>query len=1262
MRTDPAGSQLTSRKREPRIAVGIIYPTGSIYITNKGALSNVPGNVVHGALEDISSVGRDLSPLDARSTIASFSFSVVDVDGELTDELRAQLVAGEGVGRRDVRVYTGDTDDFTDGTWSLVDTFVIDSVVQYDRGSYRFSCLDRQRQLREKIFPAVSTRLTADLGVGDTTVTVSNTDGFDLVPHTASFSDAPSTSVLYFRIKKTGEIIRATGKTSTTFTGCTRERFNTIAQAVDLDPSADVDKQPEVELIYYLEMPAPQLAYALMTGDILGTANSLPDGYHVGIDPAFVDDDLFTNIGADLYNPSDVTKGLVLSFGTHRGLRETDGKRFIEEQVLFPMWTFLPVSNEGKFGLRRLVRLLADAAPVALVDEDTIMSHGSLDHQVGEVANRVVINWNHDGERFTRQNIFTNAGSISAHGVGKTLEFDLLGVTVARHTRETVRRIFDAMTDRHGAPSQTMELELSATLNQLEVGDVIRTTLAGVRDYAAAGSLDRSFEVQSKSWNPRTGEVRVQGFASTARVEPDEQDPGPAPPLADAWYSSEGTALNTVLTMVGNAVTVSGNLPAGIYYHLNDLTINAGVTVTVNGNVHLRVRGAPTINGKIDGKGRGLPALVETSVVGNDPVPFGENNAQTFGATRSSGGINYNSNFGQYRPADGRFNIGAPAIARPALIVESGALLGMPTELRGTPGVPGGLVVNIVGWDVLVVGAPGGASGAGLSIVCRDVLTFGASGEIDLSGANGTAPGATTSVGGHNVYAGAGAGGAPGTLLVVLDGNDIPLPDLTDAFVAVMGATPQTGNRIEDELGIDLPSDPLTGFDPGLSQLDLWQSAHIAMWVPQDIETGDGDDEIVPAPTALAASVASDVGVILTWTSPPADKHDFIEVWRATTNDRTGAVRVFRGRADSYFETSATAVTRYFWIRAGREALGYSDWQPTGSTNGVSARYGGVLALEQWTPNLVNVTRDGQAFTKTGGSNGTFDASVYSSEGYSRCAITFKASQTNNTIDVGFDTNPSAAHDRNSIEYSIIAGSDGHVYTWDSVGGAVDSGLTYTTSDLFALVYDGTFMRWYKNGTLLRTTPVASANAVYFLDSSFYETGAAINELRFGPGTNVGTGNIDPESATVLVSSQPADATQVLPSISYSGGGTLIDYSVITSATWVNDTGEAIDVALRQSARVQLAASDSLIGRKLAMRWTLNGGGSYSYDGTSTDNLNITAADFQAKSTQRTVTVGVGETITVQSIIVLVIPDPTSGDPADVQYRGLSLSIEAILR
>jgi hypothetical protein len=166
----------------------------------------------------------------------------------------------------------------------------------------------------------------------------------------------------------------------------------------------------------------------------------------------------------------------------------------------------------------------------------------------------------------------------------------------------------------------------------------------------------------------------------------------------------------------------------------------------------------------------------------------------------------------------------------------------------------------------------------------------------------------------------------------------------------------------------------------------------------------------------------------------------------------------------------------------------------------------------------------------------------------------------------------------------------------------------------------------------------------------------------FGPVTNTGTQQLDPESATVLASSQPSDSTKTIAFISYSGGGTLVTDDPITDVSWTNDTGESVDVVIRSSGRYALVSVDAVIGRKITMRWSLNGGGSWSYDGTSADNPNISSTTFQDRVSQRTVTVADGETLDAEIDLLLIIPDPTAADPADVYYRGLSLSIEAILR
>lgn len=161
----------------------------------------------------------------------------------------------------------------------------------------------------------------------------------------------------------------------------------------------------------------------------------------------------------------------------------------------------------------------------------------------------------------------------------------------------------------------------------------------------------------------------------------------------------------------------------------------------------------------------------------------------------------------------------------------------------------------------------------------------------------------------------------------------------------------------------------------------------------------------------------------------------------------------------------------------------------------------------------------------------------------------------------------------------------------------------------------------------------------------------------------VGYPDIGPNAAEEVVSAQPSDGTHTIGTVS-NGGSTLTSYEPITNAdvSWQNTTGDSVDVLLRLAARVALSASDSIVGRKLAMRWSVNGGSSWSYDTLDASNPNIVSTSYEIRSTQRTVTVAPGETLDVEAIVVVIIPPFASGDPADVLYAGLSLSVEAIKR
>lgn len=951
MRIDPAGARLDQRNREPLSVVAIMYDVGSIYLTNKkaGAISNVPGSVVAGCLEDISAVSQELHPDEGRATIGSLSFSAVDLAGALTDLIRDQLFDEDaGVRHHEVRLFTGDSSNFTDGTWRQVATYIVDGIVEYDQGAYRFSCSDRQREMRKDIFTLAKTRLEVTLEPSHIVMTVNSTDGFEMLQHTASFTDAPLATVGYLHVLKTGEIIRYTAKTATTFTGLVRE-INSVATRVEVaPPPADDDKKPEIEEFPYLELPAPQLAYALLTGTILGTAITLPESWHLGVATTSVDSASFTNIGTDLFDPNNFDAGTVLRF-IHR--KKVDGKRFIEEQVLAPIGCFLAITADGKLQLRRMVRALADAATIRTLTDDDFISHGPLGHDQSALINEVDLHWNYDGDGFTRTAHLVNGDSITTHKLAGVRELECEGLVPTRVSPDLVKAVFDRITDRYGAPPLKLAGQISAIHNDLEVGDCIRVQLTNVRDYAGITTLDRAFEIQQISVNWITGDVEVQLFGSAARVEPDA--PGDnLSALADLWYSSQGTNLTSVLTIVGGAVTTNGSITGGsdlrtaVFYFGGNLTINAGVTVTITGNVQLRILGTLTINGSINGVGGGIAAVSDPNSVSS---PLNQSNmgqvVQTVGSTRGSDGIWFQG--GQHLAFSSIPYMGLESLPRFSLQgTEAGGLEGIPAELRGTQGAWGMGVLEGGSLTVRALGSAGGASGAGLMLVLRGGLVFGVSGTINLSGQNGAAPGSSISVGGKLNVPGGGGGGAPGCLLVAFDKRDTAYPDLVNKFIANHGSTTQSGSPVM-RAPPDNPAEPWTGYFPGISTASHFDACHQIQYLPIRFSPlGEGSSEAVPVPT-IVDMIGTDYGIEITIESIPEAEYDVVEVWGSIDNNRANATKLATGRGTLLRVPLTNLVTYWIWLRA-RHGARRSDWSSAADAGEVIAGGPALTAITEW--------------------------------------------------------------------------------------------------------------------------------------------------------------------------------------------------------------------------------------------------------------------------------------------------------------------------
>ncbi|MEW5251787.1 hypothetical protein AB1S50_19305, partial [Microbulbifer sp. 2201CG32-9] len=538
-------------QRELRLVIEIGYDL-PLYLASHADIPNLPANTIHGCLQKVSSTSQRLIAEQGRAEIGSISFELIDHAGQMTYVLRDELEQGSGIKGRQVRLHQGfaglDWDDFR-----LEQTQIAEESIAYKAGIYRVRCRDVQRAMRKDIFTPNRTRLAANFSKTATTLQVFDTSAFEPNPHTAAYGDAPNQSVYYLKIKYQDgfEIVRATGKTATSFTGCVRGALGTRAREHEIPTDNDSERGIEVEEFIYLEGPGPQLAYALLTGVILGTGNTLPTNWHLGIDSALVDLDAFEHIGADWYKPGNHRKGKILRFD---GLKKTDGKKFIETEINLLLGATMPVNAQGQLGFRRMAGVLADAGTVAGITVDDVTSVGELKYDLHGVRNVFSIQWGwfeqpgFDGQ-FLRSNSLIDADSIGTHGEAKPLTLKFRGLHNSRHTYTTIKNTFDALRDRFAGPPLRLRLGLLPSNNDLEVGDIVQVTLPQLRDHSqnvADGTLDRAMEIQRISVNQVSGAVSVDLFGSyqPASNIPDQEQNSNAE-LPDSWYTAEGTAMTT---------------------------------------------------------------------------------------------------------------------------------------------------------------------------------------------------------------------------------------------------------------------------------------------------------------------------------------------------------------------------------------------------------------------------------------------------------------------------------------------------------------------------------------------------------------------------------------------------------------------------------------------------------------------------------------------------------------------------------------------
>jgi hypothetical protein len=292
--------------KSPQYVVELAFDSDNTILWYFTSHANTPtadaNTTIYGVLSAIGGTSQTLNPDTANNTIGEMSFDLIDKNSQITTTLGDELELGRSTRLQRVRFFMG-FEGFTWDDFVLIQTQLV-KTIDFQAGAYQFKCQDIQREMRKELFQVATTNLQTSLTDSVTTIDVYSTAQFQMVEHGSSYTDSPNATVGYIRVED--EIIKYTGTTPTSFTGCTRGALNTRAIAHLVDQSATQDRRTLVSEYVYLEMPAVKMAHSLLTGQLLGQpGKTLPDSWNLGIQYSrHFDDDSSNQLDATFSGPA----------------------------------------------------------------------------------------------------------------------------------------------------------------------------------------------------------------------------------------------------------------------------------------------------------------------------------------------------------------------------------------------------------------------------------------------------------------------------------------------------------------------------------------------------------------------------------------------------------------------------------------------------------------------------------------------------------------------------------------------------------------------------------------------------------------------------------------------------------------------------------------------------------------------------------------------------------------------------------------------
>jgi phage minor structural protein len=236
----------------------------------------------------------------------------------------------------------------------------------------------------------------------------------------------------------------------------------------------------------------------------------------------------------------------------------------------------------------------------------------------------------------------------------------------------------------------------------------------------------------------------------------------------------------------------------------------------------------------------------------------------------------------------------------------------------------------------------------------------------------------------------------------------------------------------------------------------------------------------------------------------------FHTAWASNSNGTSGfsttsaSGKTYIGTYTDFTSADSSDPSKYTWVLIKGDK---GDRGPTGPT-GPGGEQGEPGFKLEWAKSS-NIIIDSQGRIRKSSGSG-WDESARTIEGYVGGAfLSFKAAQTNNSIMVGLNSDPTTNVSYTSIDYAMYIRGDGNVGIYEN-GSYITTNGPYAIGDSFVIVYDGFSVKYYHNGNLLREKTV-SPDLMLYVDTSFSSSKSSfqIYDIYFAPSGSRGPNVVD---------------------------------------------------------------------------------------------------------------------------------------------------------